>query len=308
MVGRMDDWMAAMFLTYAVDGNGELIHVDNAPRGKSTDLHCPYCNGLLIGRKGGIKAHHFAHAGETCRAVNREDDAIALPAYERFDLSLWGPDWQALQAYHSTHILPKRRLFERLLKRGLIHYDRAAHKYVLTEKGKIPFGETSLAAFATIQDELVAEKHDMLERRLISQCADYDDRDMYLNDLRLFRAQLRRAHSANLYFLAIQHSAGTIYKVGVTTRDINERIMEIQRNLSKYLDEITITTLHNLSNRGAVELYFKHRYKAHNASIDTLTEYFTFTKCASVTDDLSQLGNRTLSEFDQALLAVKCNH
>jgi hypothetical protein len=292
-----------MFLTYAVDSQGELIHIENAPRGKAPDLHCPYCHGLLIARKGHIKAHHFAHAGETCRAVIRDDDAIALPAYERFDLSLWGPDWQALPAFHQTHVLPQRRLFERLVGRGLIRYDRKANRHTLTEKGGIPFGETALADFATVQDALIAEKHDMLERRAAGEFAADAERELYRNDLRLFRAQLGRVHSASLYFLAIQHSGGTLYKVGVTTRDIQERIGEIQRDLDAHLGAVTITPLHNLANRGTVELYFKHRYKAANTPMGTLTEYFTFAGCNPVNDALTQLGNRALSAFDRALLA-----
>src|SRR5258708_21176562 len=76
-----------MWLQYAVSDNGEMISINQVGRGATT-LRCPYCNSLLLAKKGRIKAHHFAHAGETCRQMQRSDDVVALPAYDDFNLHL----------------------------------------------------------------------------------------------------------------------------------------------------------------------------------------------------------------------------
>ena len=126
---------------------------------------------------------------------------------------------------------------------------------------------------------------------------------MYENDLRLYRTQLRRVHSATLYFLSIDHKAGHLNKIGVTTRTLDERITEIQRDLVAYYQDVTITPMLTLRNRGAVETYFKFRYQAHNVKVGALTEYFQFSQVDDVVSELQVLGNRELTDFDKALLA-----
>ncbi len=234
---------------------------------------------------------------------------IVLPAYERFDLALAGFDWQALQTLHerglSAHTLPPRRLFERLLRLDLVAYNPQTRQHELTAKGNIPFGETCLAAFARIQDELIAARYADLERRLTSPVATAENRCRYQRDLQQYRAQLRRVHAASLYLLEVRHGGGTLYKVGVTTRDLTERITEIQANLAGHLPDVCITPVLSLANRGAVELYFKFRYRAARTPVGTLTEYFNFPDPQPVLADLTALGDRPLTAFDRELLAVE---
>lgn len=56
------------YLTYALDNNGKLIHVDSVLRGLSCKCFCPHCKSELIAKNGGNrKAHHFAHVnGSDC--------------------------------------------------------------------------------------------------------------------------------------------------------------------------------------------------------------------------------------------------
>jgi hypothetical protein len=295
-----------MFLEYAVDKHGSLVHVDDAPRGKVISLFCPYCGADLIARKGAVLAHHFAHSENTCRPVSRDDDVIRLPMYERFSLSLVGREWKALKVFHDKHKLPRhRRLFDRLYGRGLLYYDREKKRHQLTVMGKVPFGEATLAEFAEVQDELILDKHNMLSQRLNSDYVNADEQHIYENDLRLYRAQLRRVHSAVLYLLMIDHKAGQLQKIGVTTRTLDERLPEIQRDLAEHLQQVRVTPLLNLNNRGAVEGYFKFRYKADQIKIGTLTEYFEFKDSDAILEALQALGDRELTEFDQKLLAEK---
>lgn len=293
-----------MYLEYAIDRHGSLVHVDAVPRGKVSGLVCPYCGGHLIAKKGAVLTHHFAHVENTCRPVSRDGDIIRLPVYERFNLSLIGRDWKALKYFHDKRRLPRHRwLFNRLYDQGLIHYDKMTKRHELTSKGKIPFGKATLAEFAPVQDELIMEKHNTLSHRLNTDYSTENEKRIYENDLRLYRAQLKRVHSAILYFLTIEHSSGQLYKIGVTTRTLDERIMEIQRNLTAYYQEVTITPMLTLNNRGAVETYFKFRYQANNVKVGVLTEYFQFSQVDDVVSELHALGERDLTEFDQQLLA-----
>lgn len=49
-------------LNYALDGNGNLVHVDNVPKGKACGCFCPSCGKPLYARRGKVRAHHFSHA------------------------------------------------------------------------------------------------------------------------------------------------------------------------------------------------------------------------------------------------------
>src|SRR5439155_26674130 len=93
-----------------------------------------------------------------------------------------------------------------------------------------------------------------------------------LSDLRIYRAQWRRILTCSLYFLEI--NGGQYYKIGVTQRDIQERVEDIRADLLPHLGAVQIEVLDLWPGRGNVELYFKHRYQAHNTPMGPLTEYF----------------------------------
>src|ERR1041385_3239299 len=134
-----------MFIEYGVNEHGELVYIEQVPRGATT-LTCPYCRGLLLARKGDIKTHHFAHAGETCRQVERDQDVIALPAYDNFNLHLPGKALKALRDFYDDEDVSWRQLEFLEKEYEVIHYNEWAGRggnWELTKKGKIPFGELS---------------------------------------------------------------------------------------------------------------------------------------------------------------------
>lgn len=54
------------YLTYALDANGKLIHVDCVSTGLACKCFCPHCKNKLIAKNGGNrKIHHFAHSNGT---------------------------------------------------------------------------------------------------------------------------------------------------------------------------------------------------------------------------------------------------
>lgn len=59
------------FLTYALDENDMLTHVDEVPNGARCKCRCPHCNSPLYAKNGGQeRTHHFAHAhGQECEGA-----------------------------------------------------------------------------------------------------------------------------------------------------------------------------------------------------------------------------------------------
>ena len=89
-----------------------------------------------------------------------------------------------------------------------------------------------------------------------------------------------------------------MYKIGVTKRPIEERVIEIKRDLSTYSNKFEIKILGTWKHRGNVELYFKHRYKEFNYKIGKLTEYFKFDDVEPVLLDLRQMKPKILEQVE----------
>lgn len=158
-----------MWLPYGIDEQGELVHIEDVRRGK-TSLGCPYCGAALSAHKGRQKAPHFAHTHQTCRAVGRRD-VPTLPFYDRFDLGLsrraiallheqWercGVHGRRVDAYGYD---PDRRAYTELRASGCFEhnsYHSRGGGWAFTNLGKIPVGALSLRLFADIQDGLYTE-------------------------------------------------------------------------------------------------------------------------------------------------------
>ena len=60
-----------VFLTYALDEGGALVHVDDVAKGAKCACHCPHCNAPLYAKNAGkYREHHFAHAhGHECEGA-----------------------------------------------------------------------------------------------------------------------------------------------------------------------------------------------------------------------------------------------
>jgi hypothetical protein len=344
-----------MFIEYGVNEHGELIYIDQVPRGQ-TNLHCPYCGGLLLARKGQIKAPHFAHAGETCRQAERDQDAISLPIYDNFNLRLPG---RAVKELHNYANNSGEYNEDYLATHELIEWNDFKGRsggYDLTKKGKIVLGQLSLMLFCDFQEPLVLERHKQLqdtakalyirsqiepeidrlkaERDALPKAPNNDynewkeyprfvelnkqisrlqaaippiyapglDLETALIDLRLYRAQWRRILSTSLYFLEITHAAGTLYKIGVTTRQINQRIQELAADLAPHFAAVKITPLGVWPHRGNVEFYFKHHYQAHCTPLGSLTEYYTFEDAKPVLRDLRRMKTKELTDLERQIL------
>lgn len=87
--------MAELKLTYGVDMNGRLIHVNDVVKGKDCLCKCPKCGAQLIAKQGAKKIWHFAHAGDyNCKEARmtalhllaqeiiKERKSVRIPRYE----------------------------------------------------------------------------------------------------------------------------------------------------------------------------------------------------------------------------------
>lgn len=299
-----------MFLEYGVTSDGELVRIDQVARGRLLGVFCPYCQRPLIARKGAIKQPHFAHDGETCAAANRAKDAISLPVFEKFNLSLTAKLFEMYQRAADWSLFQKgtgaaQHEYERLFHLGLVKFN--AHngrfgRWELTHLGKIPVGELSLNLFNKVQEPLIVKRHEDLQEAAYRALSKIDF-DTHLIDLRLYGAQWRHILALALYFMEITYAGGVLHKIGVTGRTPDERAHEIAGEMRPHLGDVSIKVLGTWGHRGNVEPYFKHRYRAHAHPIGALTEYFAFPDVKPVLRDLTRMQEKALTDVERAILA-----
>jgi len=290
-----------MYLPYGITEQGQLVYIDGVGRGR-TMLKCPYCATPLIARKGMKIAPHFAHADKTCRELKRTGEGIALPVYDSFRLHLSGKVWEALRRFHDEDDDSECYWLEDygVVKSFITPYGN--ERYSLTHKGKIPFGDLSLNLFNQFQEPLIRERHDKLEQSTLAVFCTAEE-STALIDLALFRAQMRRILETTLYFIEVRTRTGSLHKIGVTTRPLEQRLTEIRADLMPHFGSVELIPLGIWAHRGNVELYFKHRYRRFQQPIGTLTEYFAFEDMKAVLRDLRRMKPKELNETEQAILA-----
>jgi len=291
-----------MWLKFGVAPSGELASTDEVVRGK-TNLACLYCGGSLTAKKGSVKEHHFAHTGETCKPVSQRIKTKAfpsLPLYDNFTIQLKGEELEQLKVLWKEYGAQKRSIPKDLVNfrwqlKGLLE-PSGDRTYQFTHLGKIPVGALPLALFNQVQEPLLLSELASLEGSVeIAKAAGLSCLDERRADLLIYRAQLRRILVNSLYFLKVKADGHSFYKIGVTTRSIEERIAEVQRDVRAHYSDVGVSLLGLWEHRGNVELYFKHRYKAFNYRIGKLTEYFALPNVKAVLNDLYGMEPKVLS-------------
>jgi hypothetical protein len=79
----------------------------------------------------------------------------------------------------------------------------------------------------------------------------------------------------------------------------------VQRDVKAHYSDVAVNLLGLWEHRGNVELYFKHRYKAFNYRIGTLTEYFAFPDVKVVLGDLHSMELKVLCKTELDALSRK---
>jgi len=301
-----------MWLKFGVAPSGELTSIDEVGRGK-TNLACLYCGGGLTAKKGLVKEHHFAHTGETCKPVSQRIKTKAfpsLPLYEHFNIELKGEELEQLKVLWKEYGAQKRSIPKDLVNfrwelKGLVE-SSGDRTYQFTDLGKIPVGALPLALLNRVQEPLLLSELASLENSVeIALSAGLSCLDERRADLLIYRAQLRRILVNSLYFLEVKADGNTFYKIGITTRSIEERIAEVQRDVRAHYSDVAVSLLGLWEHRGNVELYFKHRYQPFNYRIGKLTEYFAFPFVKVVLQDLYKMKPKILSDVEVDVLSLR---
>lgn len=303
-----------MWLRYGVSPDKTLVSIEDVPSGK-TQLRCPYCNGELTAKKGRRKEHHLAHTNETCREVDRDSRSVPyLPLYDNFNIWLTGKELQQLKDLWNRYgikdkgihesLVPKILIKEKLLERNTYRY---GGEYQFTKLGKIPVGTLSLMLFNQVQEPMLLEKLQQLED--LAQTAYLKNSPLFnqcLRDLQIYRAEFRKILSNTLYYLQVDTGETTIYKIGVTQRNLAERLTEIERDLRSHFQSFSVKVLGEWPHRGNVEKYFKHRYSLFRFLLGDLTEYYNFftpEQAKTVLRDLQRMEPKSLSKIEAGILA-----
>lgn len=312
-----------MWLRYGIDTNNTLIAIEDVESGK-TNLGCPYCGNKLIAKKGRVKEHHFAHNDETCRMVIKREprELPTLPLYDSFDIFLTGKELEQLKKIwhrHKSHNngIHHLELLPAFARENLVKHNQhlnvcsGSGAYEFTDLGKIPVGELSLKLFNSIQEPLILQKLTDLEAAIFDnqgRVLQQSELLFRLTDLRIYSAQLKKILLSTLYYLEVQADGQIFYKIGVTTRPISKRLVEIQRDLRSHFQTVAINVLGTWSSRGNVEKYFKYKYSNFNYPIGSLTEYFQFVdldNAQAVKHDLDSMQVKVLSPLEQKIFEGK---
>ncbi|MEW6499516.1 MAG: competence protein CoiA family protein, partial [Cyanobacteriota bacterium] len=302
------DMTYVWLLKFGVDADNKLVDIVDVPSGKS-DLVCPYCGVKLVAKKGQVKEHHFAHTEQTCRSVTVKREFPTLPLYDNFNIELSG---QALQLLKTLWVscgqngwsIPFSVDLKTLIKAKLLQKNPYQNPpgYEFTQLGIIPVGALPLKEFNQVQEPLLLKKLFNMERLVeLAQVLESLNQKERVIDLWLYRTQLRRILEHRLYYLEVEGDSETLYKIGVTKRPLEERMVEIRRDLRCHYKTIELKVLGTWEHRGNIELYFKHRYQPFNYRLGSLTEYYKFgTEASKVLNDLEQMHLKCLSqvEFD----------
>ena len=167
--------------------------------------------------------------------------------------------------------------------------------YYFTDLGKIPVGGLSLSKFNAVQEPLILSELDRLTNSVeIARAISEELLQEKFADLEIYQLQIQRILQFTLYFLEIRADNKAIYKIGVTSRNISDRLLEIERDLKQHYSNINIDVLETWQHRGNAELYFKHRYKEFNYRIGKLTEYYKFKDADTVLEDLHSMKQKVL--------------
>lgn len=306
-----------MFLRYGIDRDKTLVSIEDVPRGGKTQLRCPYCDGELTAKKGRRKEHHFAHTRETCLEVNRSARLLPnLPLYDNFNIWLTGKELEQLKKLWNCYGInnrgiPEKEAWQIFIDEELLEFNeyRYGGKYQFTKLGKIPVGALSLMLFNQVQEPMLLEKLQKLEENVqvaaLENSANFNE---CLRDLQIYRAEFRKILSNTLYYLQIDVGEITLYKIGVTRRDVQTRVSEIQKDLAPHFPTVSIKVLDTWAHRQNVEKYFKHRYSFFNISVGNLTEYYNFftpEQAKAVLRDLRRMERKALSKVEADILEGK---
>lgn len=280
--------------------SGEVVSVETVGSGL-TSLRCPFCSGYLIARKGAIKEHHFAHAGDTCLESKLTIQQTGLPFYDlaegisksEFNLLVkygrYRDVWLTTKQKDTAMCLVEGGLLElRLDKPG---------KYKLTQLGRdllehndTLYRQRKIMPEVTLQERMFSARLAMLK---------HQDLNHGTQAAMFYQLRLQSLFNRHLYVVKIHLKQGSIcyplFKVGITARpDIDLRIAEIKRDLQQHGEVESITKLGFYKHFGCLEKLIHKRFAASQFQMGSHTEYFYSIESSNALNwlGLEDLGKR----------------
>ncbi len=300
-----------MIKVYRAYHKNDIINIENAS--KNTTYTCVYCNGILIPKQGKIMRHHFAHktAGE-CTLTNDKNPLLSkrssfwekspIDYLNKFNRDLDAQETQLsnlVQAVAQSQIEFKNALkllknISKPYKNGKMPKNRMENKAVLNQLKKFikypdknerpDFTKVKHSTFEYYYagDQKIMSYNAWMYDNLVPDALYQANRDLALynldphKDLLTFQNHKKDLDQITLYFLKIELPEGNhIHKIGITRRDIQDRLIEIKYDL-KELEPKSIEVLYKIKGMSPLEKYYLKRYKKAQYKIGKHQEYFKF--------------------------------
>jgi len=300
-----------MLLPYG-SKNGHLIHISEVERG-ATDLRCPYCQAELLAKKGKVMTHHFAHRTKSCWSSSgndffglkhQMDSHQELHQYakrakqnirnnlEKLHKSL--ANEQQKQTQIQTQM---KKMWESLATIGQQNEAAKSAKSVIRDylnNEFAPFPDLTNIRHPSLfsytdgttkihYNQLDSEKHQpfypsFYHFPLLALKQYHSNRHQILElkeKLDLYQKDREWFERFQLYFLEIKVSEQAVfYKIGLTSRPLQQRISEIENSLEKLFGRPQIKVLYELPNIAFLERFFKQKYRMYRYDLEQFTEYF----------------------------------
>ena len=296
-----------MFLTHGVNELGELVSIHNVSSGR-VPLSCPFCGESLIARKGSQKEHHFAHDGQTCADAKAALQMTALPLFD-VEMGLSKAEITLLEklsrwrSFSRTWLSSKQKaVFDELIVSGLVEFQEGDCRPRLSKSAKQLLTLNSregryfsMPDYAELQEALFVAK----EKQLVAY-----DREHGTHTTKFFRLRLATIMQQHLYVLRISLEQDSVcyplLKVGMTTRNIEERTTEICRDLDKFGRIHNIEVLGVFHHFGSLEKRLLKLMQPQQHQLGALTEYSDVLSIPPhlLNEDIRNLGKRKVNEHE----------
>lgn len=272
-----------MFLTHGMNESNELISVDYAKSGR-TSLRCPFCSELLIARKGSIKEHHFAHVSNTCNESKATIQQTGIAFYDnatgisKTELNLLDKFRRFENVWLTEN---QQKTVKTLASGGLLRpmKDRP-EKLGITKLGRDLLRFNDPVFSRGNRDIVDTEK--LQERMFPARLAMLEQQDLISGTqaAKFYSLRLQSILNQHLYILNINFKKDSIcyplIKVGITSRpDMKKRIKEIESDLQKHGEFISIKTHSFYKHFGSLERQIHKKLSSHQFKIGSHTEYFS---------------------------------
>ncbi|HDM8069963.1 hypothetical protein AAIA71_05810 [Vibrio harveyi] len=296
-----------MFLSHGVNEQGGLVSIHEVSAGRVL-LSCPFCGQGLIAKKGSQKEHHFAHDGQTCVDAKAILQMTALPLFD-VDMGLSKIEITLLEklsrwrSFNRTWLSTKQRAaFDELVVSGLVKFQEGYDRPRLSKSAKQLLTLNSRAGryltmpdYAELQEALFVAK----EKQLIAHDLAHDTQAA-----KFFRLRLATVLQQHLYVLRINLEQDEVcyplLKIGITTRNLEERMPEICRDLEKFGCIKNIEVIGLFHHFGSLEKRLLALMQPHQHKLGSLTEYSDVLSIPShlLNEDIRNLGKRKVNSHE----------